>query len=142
MKRPSTFDQLVSACRSRGLRLTGQHLAICKVVSRTGHQTADQIHATLIESHPRVSIATVYRTLRVLSEAGVIEEHRFGESRARFEIGGRPHHDHLIDAESGAIVEFCDPEIERLQEAVAERLGYRLTGHRLELFGVRTARRA
>lgn len=141
MKAPSSFEQLVSACRSRGLRLTGQRLAICEAISRTGHQSADQIHAAMIESHPRVSIATVYRTLRLLSEAGVIEEHRFGEGRSQFEIGGRPHHDHLIDAENGAIIEFCDPEIERLQEAIADRLGYRLTGHRLELFGVRAARR-
>jgi Fur family ferric uptake transcriptional regulator len=75
--------------------------------------------------------------MRMLCEAGIVEEHDFGVGCGHYELGGGPHHDHLIDAESGRIVEFCDPEIERLQQAIAERLGYRLTGHRLELYGVR-----
>jgi Fur family ferric uptake transcriptional regulator len=83
-------------------------------------------------------LATVYRTLALLRDAGMVIEHAFPDGRCHYELAGRPHHDHLIDAENGTIVEFCDPEIELLQEAIARRLGYRLTGHRLELYGVRS----
>ena len=91
---------------------------------------------------PHISIATVYRTVRLFEEAGVITRHEFGEGRSRYEEATEEHHDHLIDMNSGEVVEFMDDEIERLQEAIARRLGYRLVAHRLELYGVREAGRA
>lgn len=84
----------------------------------------------------RISLATVYRTVKLFEEAGILEKHEFGDGRARYETTDREHHDHLIDMHSGEVIEFVDDEIERLQERIAERLGYRLIGHRLELYGV------
>jgi Fur family ferric uptake transcriptional regulator len=133
-----SVEALNEACRSRGIRLTGQRKAISEVMARAqDHPSATDIHELVTRKHPRISLATVYRTLSVLRDAGIVEEHRFGEGRCHYELADGPHHDHLIDAETGQIVEFTDPEIERLQHAIAERLGYRLTGHKLELYGVR-----
>ncbi len=85
---------------------------------------------------PRISIATVYRTVKLFEETGILEKHEFGDGRARYESTDRDHHDHLIDLTTGEVIEFVDPEIEALQERIAARLGYRLKGHRLELYGV------
>jgi Fur family ferric uptake transcriptional regulator len=137
MQHTSKLDAFDDMCRSRGLRLTGQRRAIAKVIIEAKeHPSADRIHALVSSEHPRISLATVYRTMRTLRDAGIVEEHSFGEGRHHYELSSGIHHDHLIDTTSGAIVEFCDPEIERLQQAIAERLGYRLVGHRLELYAV------
>jgi len=134
-----SVEALNEACRSRGIKLTGQRRAISEVMAGArDHPSATQIHELVTRKHPRISLATVYRTLSVLRDAGIVDEHRFGEGRCHYELADGPHHDHLIDAKTGQIVEFADLEIERLQHAIAKRLGYRLTGHKLELYGVRT----
>lgn len=133
-----SLEALAAACKSRGIKVTEQRKAICRALLQAeNHPSAVQLHAGLADRHPNISLATVYRTMRTLCDAGIVEEHDFGAGCGHFELAGGPHHDHLIDAENGTIVEFSDPEIERLQDAIAERLGYRLTGHRLELYGVR-----
>ena len=135
----ASVENFIDQCRAQGLRLTGQRRVIAQVmVEGDGHPNAEQIHAIAARQFDRLSLATVYRTLRLLCDAGMVIEHAFPDGRCHFELASRPHHDHLIDEETGAIVEFCDPEIELLQEAIARRLGYRLTGHRLELYGVRS----
>ena len=135
-----SLDALTDNCKARGIKVTTQRKAICRALARArNHPSATEIHAAVLDRHPRISLATVYRTLRMLCDTGIVDEHDFGAGCGHFELAGGPHHDHLIDAESGTIVEFCDPEIERLQKAIAERLGYRLTGHRLELYGVPTS---
>lgn len=134
----ASVESFIAECRTKGIKLTGQRRVIARVmVGGQGHPNAEQIHADAARQLDRISLATVYRTLSVLRDAGMVIEHAFPDGRCHYELAGRPHHDHLIDKESGAIVEFCDPDIERLQQAIAHRLGYRLTGHRLELYGVR-----
>lgn len=133
-----SVDRFADQCRAKGIKLTGQRRVIAQaMVEGQDHPNAEQIHAIAARQFDRISLATVYRTMRVLRDAGMVIEHTFPDGRYHYEMAGRPHHDHLIDEESGAILEFCDPEIERLQQAIALRLGYRLTGHRLELYGVR-----
>jgi Fur family ferric uptake transcriptional regulator len=134
----ASVESFIDQCRAKGIKLTGQRRVIARVmVEERGHPNAEQIHKVAAHQLARISLATVYRTLGLLRDAGMVIEHAFPDGRCHYELAGRPHHDHLIDEESGAIVEFCDPEIERLQQAIAQRLGYRLTGHRLELYGVR-----
>lgn len=135
---PSSIKAFAALCRSRGIRFTGQRHAIAAALyGGLGHPSVDQIHQTANSRHPGISLSTVYRTVRRLRDAGILIEHEFQDGRCHYELAGRPHHDHLIDAEDGTVLEFCDPDIERLQQAIARRLGYRLTGHRLELYGVR-----
>lgn len=138
MEGMASLEALAEAFKSRGIKVTEQRKAICReLLQAENHPSAVQLHARLADHHPHISLATVYRTMRTLCDAGIVEEHDFGAGCGHYELAGGSHHDHLIDAESGAIVEFCDPEIERLQEAIAARLGYRLIGHRLELYGIR-----
>jgi Fur family ferric uptake transcriptional regulator len=128
-------------CQQRGLRITEQRRVIAKVLSEsTDHPDVDQLHARASAIDPGISIATVYRTVRLFEEAGILDRHDFGDGRARYEAAPEAHHDHLIDVESGNVIEFVDPELEALQRQIAERLGYRLVDHRLELFGVRLDR--
>jgi Fur family ferric uptake transcriptional regulator len=101
------------------------------------HPDVETIHARAAEQDASISIATVYRTVKLFEEAGLLERLEFGDGRARYEDAERDHHDHLIDVQTGEVIEFVDPEIEALQERIADRLGYDLRGHRLELFGVR-----
>lgn len=130
-------DAFADLCRSRGIKLTGQRLAIAAIIIEAqDHPCVNEIHALVTARHPRISLATVYRTIRVLRDAGIVEEHSFGESRNHYELASGTHHDHLIDTTSGAIVEFRDPEIEKLQRRIAKRLGYDLVGHKLELYAV------
>lgn len=137
MQQPAKVDAFALLCRARGIKLTGQRRAIAEVIiDAKDHPCVDQIYALVAREHPRISLATVYRTLRTLRDAGIVEEHSFGEGRSHYELASGTHHDHLIDTTSGEIVEFCDPEIERLQQAIAERLGYRLVSHKLELYAV------
>ncbi len=117
-------------------RLTGPRRVIAEVVgSAKDHPDAAEIHRRAAERDPQISLSTVYRTLRLFAEVGLIEQHSFEGSRTRVERAPTAHHDHLIDMETGRIIEFKSQEIEQLQTEIAERLGYQLTGHRLELYG-------
>ncbi len=129
--------QIISRCESQGIRLTGQRRAVVQVLEEsTDHPNVEELHARALKLDPQLSIATVYRTVRLLEEIGVIARLEFGDGRARYEDADREHHDHLIDINSGEVFEFFDPDIEELQKAIANRLGYRLRGHRMELYGV------
>ncbi len=128
-------------CAERGLRITEQRRVIARVLSESDdHPDVEALHrrATAIDSG--ISIATVYRTVRLFEEAGILDRHDFGDGRARYEAAPEAHHDHMIDVETGKVIEFVDPELESLQRVIAERLGFRLVDHRMELFGVRIDR--
>lgn len=117
--------------------MTEQRRTIARVISDSqDHPDVEQLYARAVKIDPRISIATVYRTVKLFEEAGITQRHDFGDGRARYEEVSEGHHDHLIDLKTGNVIEFMDEEIERLQHAIAERLGYRLAGHRLELYGV------
>ena len=117
--------------------MTEQRRVIARVLSESGdHPDVEQVHRRATAIDPHISIATVYRTVRLFEEASILEKHDFGDGRARYEEQPESHHDHLIDIESGNVIEFRNEEIETLQRAVAEKLGYRLVEHRLELFAV------
>ena len=123
--------------------MTGQRRVIARVLSESSdHPDVEQVYNRAAKVDPRISIATVYRTVKLFEEANILARHDFGDGRARYEEAPDEHHDHLIDVNSGEVIEFCDEEIERLQCAAAARLGYRLVGHRLELFAVRDAKQA
>lgn len=128
-------------CAERGLRITEQRRTIARVLSDSqDHPDVELLHQRASAIDPKISIATVYRTVRLFEEAGILDRHDFGDGRARYEPAPEAHHDHLIDVESGKVVEFVDPELEALQRVIAERLGYRLVDHRMELYGVRLDR--
>ncbi|MGE4217989.1 MAG: Fur family transcriptional regulator [Alphaproteobacteria bacterium] len=130
-------DDIERQCQEKGLKMTEQRRVIARVLTESSdHPDVEELHrrATTIDS--RISIATVYRTVRLLEEANILTRHDFGDGRARYETAAEDHHDHLIDIETGQVIEFHNEEIEALQRAVAERLGYRLVDHRLELYGV------
>ena len=124
-------------CHEKGLRITEQRRVIAQVLSdATDHPDVEELHKRSAAIDPGISIATVYRTVRLFEEAGIIERHDFRDGRSRYEEAPDHHHDHLIDMKTGQVVEFVDEEIERLQQAIARKLGYRLVDHRLELYGV------
>ena len=128
-------------CADKGLRITEQRKVIARVLSDSeDHPDVEQLHERASKIDPGISIATVYRTVRLFEEAGVLDRHDFGDGRSRYEPAPESHHDHLIDVESGKVVEFVDPELEALQKQIAEKLGYRLVDHRMELYGVRLER--
>lgn len=132
---------LEQLCAEKGLRITEQRRVIAKVLSESeDHPDVELLHSRAAEIDPRISIATVYRTVRLFEEAGILDRHDFGDGRSRYEPVPEAHHDHLIDVETGKVVEFVDPEVEALQRQIAERLGYRLVDHRMELYGVRLSR--
>ena len=132
---------ILSLCESQGLRLTDQRRTIASVLDAAeDHPDVEELHARAVRADPRISLATVYRTVRLFEESGILAKHAFGDGRARYETSDRDHHDHLIDLTTGEVIEFLDPEIEALQERIAEKLGYRLMGHRLELYGLRIKR--
>lgn len=117
--------------------MTDQRRVVARVIGDAeDHPDVEELYARAVKVDPRISIATVYRTVKLFEEAGILDKLEFGDGRARYEDAERDHHDHLIDVHSGAVIEFVDPEIEELQERIAARLGYRLIGHRLELLGV------
>ncbi|WP_068080466.1 MULTISPECIES: Fur family transcriptional regulator [Novosphingobium] len=135
MNQPIDIEAL---CQQRGLRITEQRRVIAKVLSESSdHPDVDKLHERASAIDPGISIATVYRTVRLFEEAGILDRHDFGDGRARYEAAPEAHHDHLIDVESGQVIEFVDPELETLQRLISERLGYRLVDHRLELYGVK-----
>jgi|TARA_B100000678_G_scaffold18003_1_gene14056 Fur family transcriptional regulator, ferric uptake regulator len=137
---PHKID-LEQLCADKGLRITEQRKVIARVLSDSDdHPDVEQLHERASKIDSGISIATVYRTVRLFEEAGVLDRHDFGDGRSRYEPAPEAHHDHLIDVESGKVVEFVDPELEALQKQIAEKLGYRLVDHRMELYGVRLER--
>ena len=131
---PSRLEQL---CIDKGLKMTEQRRIIARVLSDSAdHPDVEAVHRRATELDPRISIATVYRTVRLFEEANILARHDFGDGRARYEEMPSNHHDHLIDLQTGKVIEFKNEAIERLQRQVAKELGFRLVDHRLELYGV------
>ncbi len=130
-------------CAEKGLRITDQRRVIARVLSEAeDHPDVEALHMRSAKIDPGISIATVYRTVRLFEEAGILERHDFGDGRARYEAAPEAHHDHLIDVETGNVIEFVDPELEALQREIATRLGFRLVDHRMELYGVSLNRKS
>ncbi len=130
-------DTIEKLCIEKGMRMTEQRRVIAGVLSQAhDHPDVEELHRRAHAVDPHISIATVYRTVRLFEEAGIITRHDFRDGRSRYEEHPGQHHDHLIDMRTGKVVEFVDPEIEALQEAIAQRLGYRLVDHRMELYGM------
>ena len=137
------LDRLEKLCLEKGLRMTDQRRVIARVLSEAiDHPDVDQVYRRASAIDPRISIATVYRTVRLFEEASILERHDFGDGRARYEEAPSEHHDHLIDVNTGEVVEFRNSEIERIQQKIADELGFELVGHRLELYGRRTRSKA
>ncbi len=131
------MDRLEKLCHDMGMRMTDQRRVVARVLSSSSdHPHVEELHRRCLAADPHISIATVYRTVRLFEESGILTRHEFRDGRARYEEVSETHHDHLIDMKSGAVIEFIDDEIEALQRAVAKRLGYRLIDHRLELYAV------
>ena len=123
-------------CIEKGVRLTDQRKIIAQVMSEsTDHPDVDELHKRVSKSDSKISIATVYRTVKLFEEAGIVAKHDFKGNKARYEQAPQEHHDHLIDINTGEIIEFVDDDIEKLQKKAAEKLGYKLVDHRLELYG-------
>ena len=132
-----TLSRIERLCAEHGLRMTGQRRIIARILSDAAdHPVVDEVHHRAHAQDPRISLSTVYRTLRLLERKGILARHDFGAGRRRYEEAPREHHDHLIDIESGSVIEFRNEAIEKLQESVARELGFKLVGHRLQLFGV------
>ena len=130
-------SRLERLCIEKGMKMTGQRRLIARVLSESeDHPDVEVVYQRASELDPKISIATVYRTVRLFEEANILDRHDFGDGRARYEEVPLEHHDHLIDIRSGRVLEFQDEEIERLQERIAEKLGFKLVDHRLELYGV------
>ncbi|MAK57851.1 MAG: Fur family transcriptional regulator [Pseudomonadota bacterium] len=124
-------------CERAGMRMTGQRRVIARILSESDdHPDVEVLHRRAILEDSGISIATVYRTVKLFEEAGILTRHDFGDGRSRYETISEDHHDHLIDLQSGKVIEFSNDAIEELQRQVAERLGYKLVDHRLELYGV------
>ncbi len=135
---PHAID-IESLCATKGLRITDQRRVIARILSEADdHPDVETLHARAVAIDSRISIATVYRTVRLFEEAGILERHEFGDGRSRYEAASDAHHDHLIDVETGNVIEFVDEELEDLQRRIAEKLGFRLVDHRMELYGVAT----
>ena len=130
-------DTIIERCEAQGLRLTEQRRTIASVLEDADdHPDVEELYARASAVDPRISLATVYRTVKLFEEAGILEKLDFRDGRARYEDADRDHHDHLIDLHSGEVIEFVDEDIEALQERIARKLGYELKGHRLELYAV------
>ena len=131
-------DTIELRCEAAGLRMTDQRRTIANVLQEAvDHPDVEELYKRANDIDPAISIATVYRTVKLFEESGILEKHEFGDGRARYEDAERDHHDHLIDIQTGEVIEFIDSEIEKLQEKIAKRLNYKLLGHRLELYGVK-----
>ncbi len=131
------MDRIESLCIEKGMRMTEQRRVIARVLSQSqDHPDVEELYRRAHAVDPHISIATVYRTVRLFEESGIISRLDFRDGRSRYEEASDSHHDHLIDMKTGTVIEFVDPEIEALQEAIARKLGYRLVDHRLELYGV------
>jgi Fur family transcriptional regulator, ferric uptake regulator len=131
------MPDLIARGVAKGLRMTEQRKIVAKVIAASNdHPDVEELYARAAKVDAKISLATVYRTVKLFEESGLLEKLEFGDGRARYEDSLRDHHDHLIDVNSGKVIEFVDEDIEALQERIAARLGYRLIGHRLELLGV------
>ncbi len=131
------MDRIEKLCADKGMRMTDQRRVVARVLSTShDHPDVEELYRRAAAIDPHISIATVYRTVRLFEESGIIARLDFRDGRSRYEEAPDTHHDHLIDMKSGQVVEFMDEEIERLQTLIAKRLGYRLVDHRLELYGV------
>ncbi len=129
-------QSIEARARKQGLRMTPQRIAIAAIIDAADdHPNADEIYARVSQQNPKISIATVYRTLKQFKENGILDSLDFGDGRARFEDAKRAHHDHLLDIDTGEVIEFVDAEVERLQEKIAQKFGYELIGHKFELYG-------
>jgi Fur family ferric uptake transcriptional regulator len=134
---PILPDRIEKLCIDKGMRMTEQRRVIARVLSLAhDHPDVEELHRRAHAVDPHISIATVYRTVRLFEEAGIITRHEFRDGRARYEEHSERHHDHLINLQTGEVVEFVDDEIESLKEAIAHKLGFKLIDHRLELYGV------
>ena len=130
-------DTILQRCERKGLRMTSQRKIIAQVLENAAdHPDVEELYKRASKIDPTISIATVYRTVKLFDEAGILDKLEFGDGRARYEDAEREHHDHLIDINSGRVIEFMDSDIEKLQEKIAQKLGYKLMGHKLELYGV------
>ena len=130
-------SRIEQACLDKGMKMTEQRRLIARVLSESGdHPDVEMVYQRASEIDPRISIATVYRTVRLFEEANIVERHDFGDGRSRYEEITDHHHDHLIDVQNGRVIEFENEEIEKLQEKIAREHGFELIGHRLELYGV------
>ncbi|MDE3060958.1 MAG: transcriptional repressor [Pseudomonadota bacterium] len=134
---PHTISRIEAKCLEKGLKMTGQRRVIARVLSEShDHPDVELLYQRAFTVDPHISIATVYRTVKLFEEAGITQRHDFGDGRARYEEAPEAHHDHLIDLKSGKVIEFSNEDIERLQKDIARRLGYKLVDHRLELYAV------
>jgi Fur family transcriptional regulator, ferric uptake regulator len=130
-------DRIEKLCVEKGMRMTDQRRIVARVLSTAkDHPDVEELYRRAHTEDPHISIATVYRTVRLFEEAGIIERHDFRDGRSRYEEMPDVHHDHLIDMRTGRVIEFVDEDIEKLQQAIAKRLGFRLIDHRLELYGL------
>ena len=139
-----TVDTIEQKCLAKGVKLTEQRRIIAKIISESkseygesDHPDVDELYSRVSKIDPKISIATVYRTVKLFEEAGILTKHDFKGGKARYEAMIESHHDHLIDIKTGEIIEFVDDEIEKLQKKVAEKYGYKLVDHKLELYGVK-----
>ena len=139
-----TVDTIEQKCLAKGVKLTEQRRIIAKIISESkseygesDHPDVDELYNRVSKVDPKISIATVYRTVKLFEEAGILTKHDFKGGKARYEAMIESHHDHLIDIKTGEIIEFVDDEIEKLQKKVAEKYGYKLVDHKLELYGVK-----
>ena len=131
-------DSIEQKCIKKGVKLTDQRKIIAKVMSEAhDHPDVDELYKRVSSIDPKISIATVYRTVKLFEEVGILTKHEFKGGKARYEEVNEGHHDHLIDIKSGEIIEFVDDEIEKLQKKVAEKYGYNLVDHKLELYGIK-----
>lgn len=131
------MDRIEKQCIDKGMRMTDQRRVVARVLSSAvDHPDVEELYNRAHAVDPHISLATVYRTVRLFEEAGVVERHDFGDGRSRYEEAGDDHHDHLINIKTGEVIEFFDQEIEKMKEALAEKLGYKLVGHKLELYAV------
>lgn len=132
-----TTDSIIQRCEANGLRMTDQRRVIARVLEGcVDHPDVEEIYNRASKVDPKISLATVYRTVKLFEDTSILERLEFGDGRSRYEDADREHHDHLFDIQTGEVIEFCDPAIEALQEKIAKRLGYELRGHKLELYGV------
>lgn len=128
---------IIERCESAGLRMTEQRRIVAQVLQDSDdHPDVEELYARASKVDAGISLATVYRSVKLFEETGILERLEFGDGRSRYEDAEREHHDHLIDINTGQVIEFVDPEIEALQEKIAKKLGYELRGHKLELYGV------
>ena len=142
-----TVDTIEQKCLAKGVKLTDQRRIIAKIISESkseygesDHPNVDELYSRVSKVDPKISIATVYRTVKLFEEAGILTKHDFKGGKARYEAMIESHHDHLIDIKTGEIIEFVDDEIEKLQKKVAEKYGYNLVDHKLELYGIKKSK--